>query len=207
MSAPLKLEARVERFPYLRPFRITGHLFTETALVVVELTDGAHRGVGEAAGVYYLGDDVAAMMAAIERVRPAIEAGAGREELLALLPPCGARNAIDCALWDLEAKRGGRPVWEMARLPEPRPLLTTITLGADDPQHMAEAAFQLAGARALKLKLTGELPLDSARVAAVRAARPACWIGVDANQGYRRVDLVALQAMLIEHGVALLEQP
>src|SRR5690606_14167755 len=105
----LTLDLRVERFPYHQPFRISGHVFSETALLVATLSDGAHVGRGEGAGVYYLGDDIDHMLAEATRVRGAIEDGATREELQHLLPPGGARNALDCAFWDLEAKQAGRP--------------------------------------------------------------------------------------------------
>ena len=207
MSHPLSLTLRRETFAYAKPFRISGHVFTETALVVATLSDGAHFGRGEAAGVYYLDDDPAAMVTAIEQARGAIEAGATRTELQSLLPPGGARNALDCAYWELEAKATGTPVWQLAGVPRPRALLTTITLGADTPPAMAAAARGLADATALKLKLTGALAEDQARVAAVRDARPECWIGVDANQGYSIDDLPQLLEVLLANRVALLEQP
>lgn len=207
MAARLQLSVRNESFAYLKPFIISGHTFTQTRLVVAELSDGTHAGRGEAAGVYFLGDDVPAMLAAIESVRPAVEAGASRAELQTLLPAGGARNALDCAYWELEAKASGTPVWQLAGVPEPRPLRTTITLGAEAPDAMAAAAAALTDARALKLKLTGEADLDAARVRAVRAARPDCWIAVDANQGYAKEGLGGLVAMLLANGIALLEQP
>ena len=207
MPTSLMLRAHAESFAYAKPFRISGHVFTETALVVAELSDGTHRGRGEAAGVYYLGDDVAAMLAAIEGVRAAIEAGATRTDLQVLLPPGGARNALDCAYWELEAKVSATPVWQLAGVSRPRPLRTTITLGAEAPAAMATAARALAECRTLKLKLTGEAAIDAARVAAVRAARPDCWIGVDANQGYAIDGLPALVELLLAHDVKLLEQP
>lgn len=207
MPRPLTLTVRRESFAYAKPFRISGHVFTETVLVVATLSDGTHMGRGEGAGAYYLGDDADRMEAAIESVRPAIEAGATRAELQTLLPPGGGRNALDCAYWELEAHASGTPVWRLAGVREPRPLRTTITLGADAPQVMAASAAALTDARALKLKLTGEADLDAARVAAVRAARPDCWIGVDANQGYAVGGLPALVDMLIAHDVKLLEQP
>jgi len=204
---PLSLDLAIESLPLAKPFRISGHVFTDTPVVLVTLSDGTHSGRGEASGVYYLGDDVPAMTAAIEGVRGAVEAGVTREELQALLPAGGARNALDCALWELEARRSGVPVWELAGLAEPRPLRTTFTLGADDPEVMAEGARHYAQARALKLKLTGDLDVDIARVQAVRAARPECWIGVDANQGFVIGDLDALVAALVAADVKLLEQP
>lgn len=204
---PLSLDLAIESLPLAKPFRISGHVFTDTPVVLVTLSDGAHSGRGEASGVYYLGDDVPAMVAAIESVRGTVEAGVTREQLQALLPAGGARNALDCALWELESRRSGVPVWELAGLAEPRPLRTTFTLGADDPDVMAAGARHYAQARALKLKLTGDLDLDIARVHAVRAARPECWIGVDANQGFAIGDLDALVAALVAADVKLLEQP
>src|SRR5690606_3577916 len=193
--------------PYHQPFRISGHVFSETALLAAEIVDGEHRGRGEGAGVYYLGDDADHMLAEAERVRSAIEAGATREDLQELLPPGGARNALDCAYWDLEAKRTGRPVWDLAGLPEPRPLRSTLTLGADTPEAMAAASRAIDPLAPVKVKLTGDVDEDAARVAAIRAARPQAWIGVDANQGYRRETLPALLEVLVEHRMAVLEQP
>ena len=207
LPRPLSLTVRRERFPYAKPFRISGHVFTETILIVVELSDGIHVGRGEGAGVYYLGDDADAMEAAIEGMRSAIEAGASREDLQTLLPPGGGRNALDCAYWELEAKASWTPVWQLAGVGKPRPLRTTITLGADAPAAMAAAATALTSVRALKLKLTGDAALDAERVAAVRAARSDCWIGVDANQGYTVAGLEGLVNMLLVHRVELLEQP
>lgn len=201
------LDVTVERLPFAKPFRISGHVFTESPVVVVSLSDGLHTGRGEASGVYYLGDNEDTMTTALAGVREGLERGMTRAELQQALPAGGARNAADCALWELEAKREGVPVWKLAGLPEPRPLLTTFTLGADDPAVMAEGARAYADALALKLKLTGELDLDIARVRAVRAARPECWIGVDANQGFRADELDPLVAVLVECGIALLEQP
>lgn len=206
-NGELALDLRIERFPYHRPFRIAGHVFTETALLVAEISDGEHRGRGEGAGVYYLGDDADHMLAEAERVRGAIEAGATREDLQDLLPPGGARNALDCAFWELEAQRAGRPVWELAGLPEPRPLRSTLTLGADAPEAMAAASLAIDPQAPVKVKLTGDVDDDAARVAAIRAARPHAWIGVDANQGYRRETLPALLEVLVAHRIAVLEQP
>jgi L-alanine-DL-glutamate epimerase-like enolase superfamily enzyme len=165
------------------------------------------EGSGEAAGVYYLKDDVDHMCSEIERVRRDIEAGTDRESLRRLLPPGGARNALDCALWDLEAKRLGQPVWRIAGLERPRALLTTFTVPANDPGTMAAKAVEYAQAKSLKLKLTGELPLDAERVRAVRRARPDVWLGVDANQGFDASSLSALMADLVACQVKLVEQP
>jgi L-alanine-DL-glutamate epimerase-like enolase superfamily enzyme len=206
-SRGVKVRLVVETFPYRQPFRISGYVFTETAVLLAEISDGTHVGRGEGAGVYYLGDDADHMLREAQGVTAAIEAGAGRLELQQLLPAGGARNALDCAFWDLEAKRAGVPAWQMAGLEAPRPLRSTLTLGADAPDRMAKAALALDPAAPVKVKLTGELEPDMARVRAIRAARPDAWIGVDANQGYVRDTLERLLPVLVDAKIALLEQP
>ena len=202
-----RLEYRVETHCLAAPFRISGFVFEESDVVVVELDDGHHRGRGEAAGVYYLSDDSAGMVAQLEAFRADIEACESRDQLRQLLPPGGARNAVDCALWELEAKRTGIPAYRIAGIHEPRPLVTTFTLGADEPEVMAAGARSYADARAIKIKLTGSLELDVARVRAVRQARPEVWLGVDANQGFSAHDLPALVHAMGEQTVSLIEQP
>ena len=204
----LTLKAELKSLPLANPFRISGHVFTVSNVLEVTLFDGSNAGRGEAAGVYYLDDDAPGMLAGVEQVRRSIERGVTREELRTLLPAGGARNAVDAALWELEAKQSGKPVWELAGLANaPVPVVTTFTLGADEPEAMARRAQEFAAPKALKLKLTGDLPLDVARVQAVRAAKPDCWIGVDANQGFRIDELDALVAELVTADVQLLEQP
>jgi L-Ala-D/L-Glu epimerase len=205
--AQRSLEVRPEKLRLASPFRISGYVFTETDAVYVEIREGDQVGRGEAAGVYYTGDGAEQMLAGIEAARERVEAGIGRAELQALLPAGGARNALDCALWELEARLAGCAVWQLAGLAEPRPLLTTFTLGAEPAETVAAGARAYAGARAIKLKLDGHFEEDVARLAAVREARPDVWLGVDANQGYAREGLDALVAALVKHRVALLEQP
>ena len=203
----LSLDVRTETLRLAAPFRISGYVFETSDVVVVTLSDGDHRGRGEASGVYYTGDDVPAMVAALEDARAAIESGPGRQELRGLLPPGGARNAVDCALWELEAARAGQPVWQLAGQQQPRPLRTTFTLGAAAPSAMAEGARRYADARSIKIKLTGELDLDIERVRAIRGARPDAWLGVDGNQGFAIGQLDALVAAMQDAGVSLIEQP
>ena len=203
----MQLTVARELIPLSAPFTITGYTFTDMTVVVARVGERGTTGEGEAAGVYYLDDDADRMSAAIEHVRRDIEQGADRESLRRLLPPGGARNALDCALWDLEAKRLGQPVWRIAGLERPRPLLTTFTVPANDPGTMAAKAVEYAQAKQLKLKLTGELPLDAERVRAVRGARPDAWIGVDANQGFTAASLSALLPDLVAAKVELVEQP
>jgi len=203
----LSLRYRVETHRLAAPFRISGYVFETSDLVVAELSDGEFTGRGEAAGVYYLGDDSAHIVAELEAHRDRIEHCFDRGHLRELMPRGGARNAVDCALWDLEAKREDRPVLDIARIDEPRPLITTFTLGADEPNKMADGARSYGHAKAIKVKLTGELELDRDRVAAIRQARPDVWLGVDANQGYARENLDALVDALGAQRVSLLEQP
>lgn len=189
------------------PLRISGYLFEIAHNILVTLEDGAASGRGEAAGVYFLGDDVGHIINELERVRGEVEAGLNRDDLQALLPPGGARNALDCALWELDAMRAGKAVWQLAGLDRPQPVITTLTLGADDPAKMAQGATGFVGARAIKVKLTGEFNLDVERIAAIRQARPDVWLGVDANQGYKREGLAALVEAMALQGVKLIEQP
>jgi L-alanine-DL-glutamate epimerase-like enolase superfamily enzyme len=203
----LRLQATQKSWAIKAPFHITGYTFTAFDALIVELTDEQGRtGRGEAQGVYYRHDTPATMQAQIEALRAQIEAGIDRLTLQTLLPAGGARNALDCALWDLEAKRSGKPVWQLAGLDAPKPLRTTYTLGADEPETMAEGAKAYAAARAIKLKLTDD-GRSAERVLAVRQARPDVWLMVDANQGFTRESFARLLPTLAEARVDVVEQP
>jgi L-Ala-D/L-Glu epimerase len=195
--ASLKLKA---------PFAITGHVFTAVDVLRVTLAHDGHNGRGEAAGVYYRYDTPDQMLTLLEGRRTEVERGISREQLQRRLPPGGARNALDCALWELQAKLAGEPVWRLAMLASPTPLVTTFTCSADSPAAMAAAALGFSGARAIKLKLTGD-SLDAERVQAVRDVRPDVWLGVDANQGFSKATLESLMPQLVDAGVKLIEQP
>jgi L-Ala-D/L-Glu epimerase len=202
----MDLDIEVERWPLKAPFRITGNTFTEADVIVVTVTDDGVSGRGEAAGVYYRGETPQTMARQLEAIRPLFSGGGVlRDALWSLLPPGGARNALDCALWDLEARRSGTPAWRIAGLDPPRPLPTTYTVGADTAEAMGRAAASHRGAKRLKLKLTGED--DIARLRAVRAARPDVWIGVDANQAYDAASLRSILPAFLEADVQLIEQP
>lgn len=202
----MQLDMNLETWMLKEPCTITGYTMDRVQVLVVTLTEGGYSGRSEAAGVYYHQDLPPQMAVQIERIRPEIEAGINRERLQTMLPPCGARNALDCALWELEAKQTGRPIWELAGLGTPKRLLTTYTLGADHPEKMAAGASAFADARAIKLKLTGEA-MDAERVRAVRIARPDVWLAIDANQGFTRESLEGLMPCLLETDVQLIEQP
>lgn len=178
---------------------------THVDVVTVEVREGGLVGRGEATPIDYLGDDCDTAGAQIAHVRGAVEAGATRADLLDLLPPGAARNAVDSALWDLEAKASGTPVWQRIGLPVPRPLLTAYTISLGDPAAMEAEARQVAGRELLKLKLGGEGDLD--RVRAVRLAAPHARLIADANQSWAGQDLEALCHGLHALGVELVEQP
>ena len=202
------LTRTVKSLPLKEPFRISGHVFETVPVLEVRLWDGALFGEGEAAGIYYLDDLPPGMAAKLDKETARIEAGVTRDELRRLLPPGGTRNAVDCALWELESKRSGRPVWQLAGIEAPGRRVTTFTIGAEDPAFVTKKATETyAGARALKLKLTGETDADIERVRAARRARPDVWIGVDANQGFTPDTLAPLVPVLVECAVSLLEQP
>jgi len=202
----ISLSLCIERWPLAIPFHISGYVLDAARLVTVTLADGQHTGNGEASGVFYLGETPESMAAQIEAVRPAIEAGVTRSQLLSLLPPGGARNAVDAALWALESQTHALPVWQLAEILSPRPLLTTMTIGVDTPRAMAAAARGLSHARALKIKLDGSAD-DAARLAAIREARPDLSLAVDANQGWSRSHFDAMIPVLQQLGICMLEQP
>jgi L-alanine-DL-glutamate epimerase-like enolase superfamily enzyme len=203
----LQLELHNEPLPLSAPFRISGYVFNAMPATVVTLRDGAHIGRGEAAGVYYNDDRPEGMLATLQSLRARIEAGVDRAAANALLPPGGARNALDCALWELDSRLAGVPVWKLAGVPRPRPLISTFTLPADDPAILAGKIGRLSFAKAIKLKLDGDVDVDRERIAVVRNARPDAWLGVDANQGFVPEHLDALAQMARDHSVSLIEQP
>src|SRR6516164_6166112 len=135
----MDLSVRIERWPLERPFTISRGAKTEAVVVVAELEDG-HRGRGEAVPCARYGETPEGAAAAIGALRPALRSGLDRAALQAALPAGAARSALDCALWDLEAKRTGRRAYQLAALPPPKPLVTAYTISLADPQTMARAA-------------------------------------------------------------------
>lgn len=186
-------------------FTISRGAVSAVELVVVEIETQGTVGRGECRPYPRYGESVRQTLAAIEAVRERVEAGCDRDELATLLPAGAARNALDCALWDLEAKTAGEPVWRLAGLPEPRPLEVSYTLSLGPPEQMAEAALEAAGRPVLKLKLGGKG--DIARVAAVRAAAPEARLIVDANEAWTPRVYKRVAPALAEMGVLLIEQP
>ncbi|HYC02024.1 MAG TPA: N-acetyl-D-Glu racemase DgcA [Azospirillaceae bacterium] len=205
-QAKRTLTVRRELFPIRGTFRISRGSKTEAAVVVAEIDDGGTVGRGECVPYARYGETVEGVAAAIEEWAPAIAKGMERDDLHSVLPPGAARNALDCALWDLEAKLTGVPVWQSLNLAcPPGPVTTAYTLSVDTPERMAEAARESAHRPLLKLKLTGEGDLD--RVRAVRGNAPASRLIVDANEGWTLDQLRHFGPLLAELGVEMIEQP
>jgi L-alanine-DL-glutamate epimerase-like enolase superfamily enzyme len=200
-----KLVVRTERWETARPFVIARGTKHHVDVLVVEIEDGTRTGRGEGTPIYYKGDNIEQALAMAEGMADSVSAGASRAALLEMMPPGAARNAIDSALWDLEAKQAGHRVWELAGLPVARPMLTAYTISLGDPGTMAEAARAASGRELLKLKLGGEG--DAERVAAVRAAAPDARLIADANESWQGLDIERLCHALHDHHVELVEQP
>jgi L-alanine-DL-glutamate epimerase-like enolase superfamily enzyme len=200
------LSARIERFPVAGSFTIARGAKTHVDVVVAEIVAGRHIGRGEATAIYYRGESAETALAGVTSTSDAIEAGIGRTELQALLPAGAARNAVDAALWDLEAKQSGRRVWDLIGLPRPAAVLTAYTLSLAEPAVMEAAARQAAHRELLKLKLAGD-DGDIDRVAAVRKGAPAARLIVDANESWGEIDVAAAAAALLPYRVELIEQP
>ncbi len=194
-----------ETWPIAGRFTISRGSRTEAWVVVAEIAEGDAVGRGECVPYPRYGESVEGAIEQIEGLRRAIAGGLDRAALQSALPPGAARNALDCALWDLEAKRTGRPVWQIAGLAEPGPLVTAYTLSLDSPEAMAEAAAANAHRPLLKLKLDGERVVE--RVAAVREAAPDARLIVDANEAWTAELLADAAPALAGLGVEMIEQP
>ncbi|GJE39183.1 N-acetyl-D-Glu racemase DgcA [Methylobacterium persicinum] len=199
------LSLTVERFPIAGAFTISRGSRTEIAVVVARISDGPHAGWGECVPYPRYGESVESVQALIEAQGDAIAAGIGRAELMERMPAGAARNALDCALLDLEAKSTGRRAWEILGLPAPAPATTAYTLSLGTPESMGAAARAAAARPLLKVKLGGEG--DPARITAVRAGAPRSRLIVDANEAWRPADVEMNLAACLEAGVELIEQP
>jgi len=198
------LQAQHDRFPLIRPFRIARGTKTAADVVTVTIGEGSAIGRGEAVPYPRYGETIEGALAAIDEVRPMIEQGGGRAALLDALPAGAARNAIDCALWDLEARLSRRDVAAMIGGPALRPVASAMTVVIDTPGAMARAAM-LEEAPLLKIKVDANDP--EAQIRAVRAAAPGAELIVDPNESWDRALLDRMQPVLVETRVALIEQP
>ncbi|MGB5076073.1 MAG: dipeptide epimerase [Sphingorhabdus sp.] len=207
----LRITAAIERWPVAGQFIISRGAKTIVDVLVVAVSQGKHLGYGESTAIYYQGESAESCLAQVAAVideLEALDAVSARLLVQAILPPGAARNALDCALWDVGAQAAGQPLWQYAGLIKaPQPLQTAFTISLGDASNMeADAATAVArGYQMLKLKLTGDG--DRARVAAVRAGAPHARLIVDANESWADLDIMAETAVLAELGVEMVEQP
>jgi len=201
----MKLSVHIEEWELAQPFRISNFEWINARGIVVQLAEDGCTGRGEAQGVFYLSETAESLFAQVNAVAGELRRGVSREELQQLLPPGGARNAIDCALWDLECKKTGQTIWQLTGI-EPKPVTTVFTIGLEaTPEAMAAKAAAAADAPVLKVKLGADRPYE--RLAAIRAARPDAAIVVDANQGW---DFALLQEVIPKCAaldLGMIEQP
>lgn len=197
------ISATVERWPVAGAFIISRGAKTSVDVVVCTVGDGKHVGRGEGTPIYYEGETAEACAAALNAYQGPLE----REALLEAMPRGAARNALDCALWDLEARQAGVSVWQRAGMQPPAPLPTAFTISLNDPAQMEADARAAAGRgfALLKCKLTGEG--DRERIAAVRSGAPGARLIVDANESWHDLDIAAEAKALAALGVEMVEQP
>ncbi len=205
MAITLK-DVRVERFAVDGHFTIARGAKTHVDVVVCEVTDGTHVGMGEGTPIYYEGE-TAELCADAINMRMKQNRPVSREDLLNTMMEGAGRNALDCALWDLEVQQTGKPLWQLAGLPEPKPLVTAVTISLDEIPAMQAAAEEAVqrGFQLLKMKLSGEHDLE--RVKAVRAGAPKARLIVDANESWDEIDIEEAAAALHALGVEMIEQP
>ena len=201
----MRLSVKAEHFELFEPFTIANYAWQTADVCTVELERNGVVGRGEGAPVFYHGETAQKLADQIEAIRPEIEKGLTREQAATLLEPGGALCALDCALWDLEAREAGRSVHELAGLRAPTGLDSAITVTLKSTDHMAALAERYRDYPLLKVKLGGDE--DELAIRAVRAAAPDPRITVDANTAWSLQKLKAMEPVLVELGVELIEQP
>ena len=202
---PRTLDAQHDRFALTRPFRIARGVKTAADVVTVTIREGDKAGRGEGVPYPRYKESVESALAAISEIKPLIEGGAGRDALLKAMPAGAARNAVDCALWDLESRLSGQSVADMIGAPEPGRIASALTIVIDTPEAMARAAASVAQIPLIKVKVDANDP--EAQLRAVRAAAPEPRLIVDPNESWDRALVEAMQPMLVELRADLLEQP
>ncbi len=203
--SPQRLSVTRRTWPLAQPFAISRGSKTTAEVVVAEIFDGDSRGRGECVPYPRYGETVDSVVQAIENMRGAVFSGLDREALQRAMPPGAARNALDAAFWDIDAKRDNRRAADFAGIAAMQPLVTAYTLSLDTPERMGAAAAAQRDRPLLKLKLSGDGDVE--RVRAVRRAAPAARLIVDANEGWSERHLTEIMPALAELGVVLIEQP
>ncbi len=205
----LRITIEEQAWPLIRPFVISRGARNEARTIIVTLDDGnGNSGRGEAVPYARYGETIGEATAQLRAIAPAIESGLEHADIPRLVTMKAARNALDCALWDLRAKQGGKAVWQLAGLRRPEPLITAFTISLGPPGEMAGQARRNRSRPLLKLKLgAGAAADDMARIEAVRKAAADARIIIDANEAWRPADLPALFALCHDCGVELIEQP
>lgn len=201
----LRLSVKIETWPIAGHFAISRGAKSEARVVVARLSDGEFHGCGECVPYARYGESVEAVAAALHDMAPKLTGDFTRAQLQQAMPPGAARNALDCALWDIEAKRAGLPAYALAGLPQPKPLVTAFTISLGSPEAMANAARAATHRPLLKIKLGAKG--DGERIAATRAAVPHAELIVDANEGWNADTLAENLAACARAGVKLVEQP
>jgi L-Ala-D/L-Glu epimerase len=202
---PQRLSVSRRAWPLAQAFAISRGSRTTAEVVVAEVSDGEFRGRGECVPYPRYGESVDSVVQALEAMKGAVFSGLDRHELQRAMTPGAARNALDCAFWDLDGKRDDRRVADMAGLGQLRPLVTAYTLSLDTPERMGQAAAANRDRPLLKLKVTGDGDIE--RVRAVRHNAPQSRLIVDANEGWSERHLTEIMPILAEFGVELIEQP
>src|SRR3954463_3664650 len=202
---PQRLTVTRRAWKLAQPFAISRGSKTTAETVVAEVSDGEFRGRGECVPYPRYGESVDSVVAALEAMKGAVFSGLDRHELQRAMPPGAARNALDAAFWDLDAKRDDRRVADLAGIGEMKPVVTAYTLSLDTPEKMGEAAAAQRDRPLLKLKLSGDGDIE--RVRAVRRNAPQSRLIVDANEGWTVAHFRELAPALAEFGVELIEQP
>ena len=203
---PYSFNIHIEAWPLAGAFRISRGTRKVSDVLMVEVNDGNYVGRGECFPYARYGEDIDSVQKQLNSVRSEIEHGLDRQALLNVLAPGAARNAVDCALWDLEAKRAGVRVWDLADLPAPEPVTTVYTLGVDEPAIMGERARENSDRPRLKLKMTGD-GADLERVRNIHKNAPNARLVVDANEGWTIEQYLEYAPQFKELGVEMIEQP
>lgn len=199
------VKVSTESWPSRIPFRISGHTWNDFPCLIVELEQDGITGRGEAMGVYYLDESLDSMVEQLQAVNSELSGTVDRRQLLTLLPPGGARFAVDSALWDIEAQRCGNSAWQQAGTTA-KPVETVLTIGLEDtPGEMAARAKEAASLSLFKVKLNNDRPVE--RIAAIRDARPDARLIVDVNEGWSFDELQDFGPKIVELGVLMIEQP